>query len=56
MLAAKVHSAEGEKPQFAVLLDRTIFHPQGGGQPNDAGKIVGAKGDTFVVEELKTED
>ena len=24
---------------WAVVLDRTLFHPQGGGQPSDAGTI-----------------
>lgn len=26
---------------WAVVLDRTLFHPQGGGQPSDAGTING---------------
>lgn len=56
VLTVKVHSSEGEKPLFAVLLDRTIFHPQGGGQPNDAGTIVGAKGGSFEIKDLKNED
>lgn len=25
--------------QFVVILDRTILHPQGGGQPNDEGSL-----------------
>eukprot|EP00930_Biecheleria_cincta_P014308 TRINITY_DN12369_c0_g2_i1.p1 TRINITY_DN12369_c0_g2~~TRINITY_DN12369_c0_g2_i1.p1 ORF type:complete len:451 (+),score=83.80 TRINITY_DN12369_c0_g2_i1:175-1527(+) len=29
---------DGQKP-FNVVLDRTIFHPQGGGQPGDKGTI-----------------
>jgi Ser-tRNA(Ala) deacylase AlaX len=26
--------------EVAVILDRTIFHPQGGGQPSDEGVII----------------
>ncbi len=29
----------GGRPRTAVVLDRTIFHPQGGGQPADQGVI-----------------
>ncbi len=29
---------------MAVILDRTIFYPQGGGQPSDSGYIVSASG------------
>lgn len=25
--------------RYAITLDRTLFHPQGGGQPSDAGWI-----------------
>eukprot|EP00743_Colponemidia_sp_Colp-15_P008633 GILK01009396.1.p1 GENE.GILK01009396.1~~GILK01009396.1.p1 ORF type:complete len:269 (+),score=41.58 GILK01009396.1:35-808(+) len=39
-----------------ILLDRTIFHPQGGGQPSDTGYIRSADGSTvFAVESLKAE-
>ena len=31
--------APEQKPRTAVVLDRTIFHPQGGGQPADQGRI-----------------
>ena len=27
----------------AIVLDRTIFYPTGGGQPNDTGDISGAR-------------
>ncbi len=27
-----------------LVLDKTIFHPQGGGQPSDVGQIVGSMG------------
>lgn len=29
-----------EKQGTAIILDRTIFHPQGGGQPSDQGKLI----------------
>lgn len=28
---------EDEKQGSALILDRTVFHPQGGGQPSDHG-------------------
>jgi alanyl-tRNA synthetase len=31
----------GRKPLQAILLDRTIFYPEGGGQPGDRGTING---------------
>jgi len=33
----------------AVLLDRTVFYPGGGGQPADAGRLVGAAGGSWTV-------
>jgi misacylated tRNA(Ala) deacylase len=33
----------------AVLLDRTVFYPQGGGQPGDAGRLVRADGIAYTV-------
>ena len=43
---------QGSTP--AVVLDRTIFHPQGGGQPSDVGTIISADGaTTFHVELAK---
>ncbi len=43
--AAKVMQADGE----AVLLDRTVFYPGGGGQPADAGWLRAADGTTWQV-------
>jgi misacylated tRNA(Ala) deacylase len=33
----------------AVLLDRTVFYPGGGGQPADTGQLVGDSGGTWRV-------
>jgi alanyl-tRNA synthetase len=35
-----------------ILLDRTIFYPQGGGQPYDRGKIIG-DGFEYVVRDVR---
>lgn len=32
-----------------VILDQTIFHPQGGGQPSDIGTITSVDGHVFTV-------
>jgi Ser-tRNA(Ala) deacylase AlaX len=34
--------------QYAIFTEKTIFHPQGGGQPSDTGVMNGAAG-TFIV-------
>ena len=34
---------------WAVVLDRTVFHPQGGGQPADVGTLQGESGVPFAV-------
>jgi misacylated tRNA(Ala) deacylase len=33
----------------AVLLDRTVFYPGGGGQPADAGELIGESGGSWRV-------
>uniref|UniRef100_A0A453DR60 Alanyl-transfer RNA synthetases family profile domain-containing protein n=1 Tax=Aegilops tauschii subsp. strangulata TaxID=200361 RepID=A0A453DR60_AEGTS len=41
----------------AVVLDATVFHPQGGGQPADTGVIVSASGGArFLVEDVRVKD
>jgi Ser-tRNA(Ala) deacylase AlaX len=45
--------AEGE--QAAVILDRTLFYPQGGGQPYDTGLISSERG-SFRVEQTRFRD
>ncbi|XP_020583459.1 uncharacterized protein LOC110026722 isoform X4 [Phalaenopsis equestris] len=39
--------------RLAMILDSTIFHPQGGGQPADKG-VIFCSGFTFVVEDVRS--
>ena len=45
-----------DPPRFAVVTAATVFHPQGGGQPSDVGRIVsdGDGGVTFVVDSVRS--
>ncbi len=40
---AEVLSCEASKSGYAVVLDRTAFYPEGGGQPCDLGLLGGAR-------------
>lgn len=42
---------EKDEKTFRVLLDKTIFHPQGGGQPSDEGSI-STSSSKFIVSDL----
>ncbi|KAJ1282869.1 hypothetical protein BS78_03G084500 [Paspalum vaginatum] len=44
-----------EGGRVAVVLDATVFHPQGGGQPADTGAIT-ASGARFLVEDVRAKD
>jgi hypothetical protein len=41
--------------RVAVVLDATVFHPQGGGQPADTG-VISAGGARFLVEDVRAKD
>ncbi|NJE05605.1 alanyl-tRNA editing protein [Thermococcus sp. M36] len=45
---ARILKVEKEGKNVGVLLDRTIFYPEGGGQPSDRGIIVGEGFKIFV--------
>lgn len=38
-----------------MVLDATVFHPQGGGQPADTG-VISAGGARFLVEDVRAKD
>jgi misacylated tRNA(Ala) deacylase len=40
---------ETDPEAHAVLLDRTVFYPGGGGQPADTGQLIGESGDSSRV-------
>jgi Ser-tRNA(Ala) deacylase AlaX len=44
--------SETEDGRMILILDETIFYPQGGGQPYDLGRIENSSG-TFEVEEVR---
>ncbi|KAF9605731.1 hypothetical protein IFM89_018127 [Coptis chinensis] len=48
---------QGEDGRRALILDSTIFHPQGGGQPYDTGYITNAVSDfKFLVQDVRLKD
>lgn len=49
--AVFIEAVENEKGK-AVILDETIFYPQGGGQPADRGEIVSGS-NVFIVNDVR---
>ncbi|XP_009146076.1 alanine--tRNA ligase [Brassica rapa] len=48
---------KGEDGRIALILDSTVFHPQGGGQPSDTGLIEFAGSDfKFSVQDVRSKD
>jgi len=52
-LGCKVTRIEQKGSQHLVELDRTIFYPEGGGQPSDQGELAGKTG-KLKVEQVRT--
>ncbi|WCJ23503.1 Alanine--tRNA ligase [Euphorbia peplus] len=55
--AAVISFSKGDDGRYALILNSTIFHPQGGGQPADTGFI--SNGDSsfkFVVLDVRSKD
>ena len=52
----EIISPSEDKDSYIVILNRTIFHPQGGGQPADIGTIIGEEsGVEYVVEDVQND-
>ncbi|KAK4256624.1 hypothetical protein QN277_006327 [Acacia crassicarpa] len=48
---------KGDDERNALILDRTIFYPQGGGQPADTGFIrISGSDCKFVVQDVRSKD
>lgn len=44
---------QGSDDDHVVVTDKTIFHPQGGGQPSDVGSMTSASGLVFDVQAVR---
>ncbi|KAL1863133.1 hypothetical protein Daus18300_008126 [Diaporthe australafricana] len=44
---------QGTDQDHVVVTEKTIFHPQGGGQPSDVGTMTGPSGETFDVQSVR---
>jgi Ser-tRNA(Ala) deacylase AlaX len=52
--SAKIVDSQQSESKTVLILDQTIFHPQGGGQPYDTGIIKGIDGFfVFQVQEVR---
>ena len=54
--AGQVVDVQLDGDWVVVILDQTIFYPQGGGQPYDTGVITSSDGRKFLVEEVRFVD
>lgn len=54
-LETKVSAVDNQNGRSVILLEETIFYPQGGGQPCDQGSILSPRGH-FRVEEVRIAD
>ncbi|HEX7171436.1 MAG TPA: alanyl-tRNA editing protein [Candidatus Limnocylindria bacterium] len=53
---AEAMVVETDAEAHAVLLDRTVFYPGGGGQPADTGQLIGDAGGSWRVVGAKRRD
>ena len=52
-LEARIIEINSDEDGSYVILDKTIFHPQGGGQPNDKGHFL-VNGQEYTLTKLST--
>lgn len=48
---ARILTIKKEEERTIVILDRTVFYPQGGGQPSDQG-VIASKSGRMIVEKV----
>ncbi|KAJ0092643.1 hypothetical protein Patl1_25076 [Pistacia atlantica] len=52
-----ISDCKGDDGRRALILESTIFHPQGGGQPSDTGVITVADSDfKFIVQDVRSKN
>ncbi|EZF33736.1 hypothetical protein H109_00376 [Trichophyton interdigitale MR816] len=44
---------QGSEEDHVIVTEKTIFHPQGGGQPSDIGRITSSTGSSFTVASVR---
>ncbi|KAF7548386.1 hypothetical protein G7046_g8693 [Stylonectria norvegica] len=44
---------QGSDEDYAVVTEKTVFHPQGGGQPSDVGDLTDEAGTVFAVASVR---
>lgn len=51
--ASRLLFKQADDDAHVVITEKTIFHPQGGGQPSDVGTMTGPSGLSFVVSTVR---
>ncbi|CAN5128547.1 alanyl-tRNA editing protein AlaXM [soil metagenome] len=51
---SSIEATVADASQEGVVLDRTVFHPRGGGQPGDTGVLRWSGGEAIVTDTLRS--